>query len=97
MKRIAAPESELIVNRDGEPGNERTRLAGELVALLDRIGVPAAVLLPGRESSDIAEFLRKYAEQILEAAQRCKHPEVRAHFEDLAHAYLAQPDATKRH
>ncbi len=90
-----APPSDIIVKIPDFP-DDRERVATDLVALLHRSGVPAAVFLPGQGSDDNVRLFRQFMEQALEMARRCRHPDVRAELEEVVRAHLAELDAIDR-
>jgi hypothetical protein len=71
---------------------DRKRVAADLVAMLARAGVTAEVVPP----SGLNDFLRRQAAQLLDAAESCRCPELRAEMEQMARATLAELDRLKR-
>lgn len=62
------------------------RITADVVARLNRAGVVAAVLVPGKEDDGI----RNLALQLLRAAKDCESEDVRAHMIEMAQSALSK-------
>jgi hypothetical protein len=86
MRRKPSPPE--IVLKAPLPARDRQKTAADLVEALSREGIPAELVQIGA----IEGFVRRQAEQLLLAAQRCAFPDVRAEMEETARAVLAELD-----
>jgi hypothetical protein len=74
-----------------EPSLAGKRFAADLAARLSSAGVPATVVHP----EALSDFVRRQAEQVMEAAQNCKFPDVRAELQDMARSVLSELGAVQ--
>lgn len=69
-----------------EQSADRRRIASNIVARLNQLGIPATLSAAGK----LDDLIRGHAEQLLEAASRCQDPELRAQMVEMATMALSK-------
>jgi hypothetical protein len=80
--------AEIIIKVPATTPSEKRQIAAEIVASLNRRGVPAAQVDFSDPTEDLRSFVQKQAERLTEAAAACTDADLRKLMTEMAEGWL---------